>query len=626
MKVIQDFSGGKMNMDIDPRYMPKGQYREARNVRVIDTDNENSGVIESMDGTRVVIDEPLFTAGSVTAGMYEYNNKIYLFTALKQGGFSILEYDSVTGKGSHVLVDQLSTLREEDGLRNTICFLHNKKDDQSVFTQAYNQGFGWYVPSKEEIKDVIDNIEETWKFLISEREEDIITFNNQYIGVGTAVEVQEDTPTTRSARALSTPVPVSEEQGSSGNYYWTSTEHDKDQAYVYGFLGLQLAPKTNHYMCVVIKRFRFDIPPKKGDSYDGGTIYKVDMEKMEARAMKMLPTTFVYDSTPEVLTQDLVTPFNLQTRISGFAMLNDIMVFHDWMVNEPVEIDTSKTRGYFKFYDWTAMKLVKRPPLSVDVEIAEKSELGEMRNINPLFAARYVYDTRETSAISPYSTSTSELDDEDSRKVEYDMMVECYAYTNKIKIVSSYMDPVSGVKVYWNSKEMSMALPDSGTFTFYTKSFKTRAYDATDTEFKVEGVLAFAGNRSAYVGQNGKGFFVHFNTSEDSADIVGEGFNNKNDGGDINKAGDQVYYARTHGASGSNNGQLILFEYNKNDNSLSEIQGFVGDGDQHEGGFCMSDSGKQVYVVYKSEFAYSSEYGKGGTFTQVKGSEDYMRF
>lgn len=76
-----------MNMDIDPRYMPKGQYREARNVRVIDTDNENSGVIESMDGTRVVIDEPLFTAGSVTAGMYEYNNKIYLFTALKQGGF-----------------------------------------------------------------------------------------------------------------------------------------------------------------------------------------------------------------------------------------------------------------------------------------------------------------------------------------------------------------------------------------------------------------------------------------------------------------------------------------------------------------------------------------------------------
>lgn len=98
-----------------------------------------------------------------------------------------------------------------------------------------------------------------------------------------------------------------------------------------------------------------------------------------------------------------------------------------------------------------------------------------------------MYDTRETSAISPYSTSTSELDDEDSKKVEYDMMVECYAYTNKVKIVNSYMDPVSGVKVYWTSKEMSMALPDSGTFTFYTKSFKTRAYDTTDTDFKVEG-------------------------------------------------------------------------------------------------------------------------------------------
>lgn len=116
----------------------------------------------------------------------------------------------------------------------------------------------------------------------------------------------------------------------------------------------------------------------------------------------------------------------------------------------------------------------------------------------------------------------------------------------------------------------------------------------------------------------GRGYFTHFKTNDDAIDVVGDMFINKNDGGDINKNGDQVYYARTHGAPGSNNGQLMLFEYNKNDNSISEIQGFVGDGDQLEGGFCMSDSGKQVYVVYKSEFAYSSEYGKGGTFTQVK--------
>ena len=73
------------------------------------------------------------------------------------------------------------------------------------------------------------------------------------------------------------------------------------------------------------------------------------------------------------------------------------------------------------------------------------------------------------------------------------------------------------------------------------KSFKTRSFDANDTSFHSEGVIAFTGTNDNYLDPAGRGYFTHFKTNADAIDVVGDMFINKNDGGDINKNGDQVY-------------------------------------------------------------------------------------
>lgn len=622
MRIGQDFSQGKMNKDVDSRYMPRGQYREARNARVLDTDDGNSGVIESMDGDLITVDEPLWTPGSRVVGMYEYNNKIYHFTALKQGGFSILEHDSVTGESSHVLVDQLSTMKEEDGLKNTICFLHNKSDENSIFNAALNAGFGWYVPSKEEIEEAVGGLEEGIKILISETDKEIVDFNDKNVAVGTVVSVK---PGTR-ARIMA----AGSDDGyqESVNYYWTSSEIDKEHAYVYGTsTGLLSADKQRGYLCLIIRRFRFDNPPEVGSTYDDGVIYKVDMEKKEARALRLMPGSLVYDSTPEILTQSLVTNFNMKTEISGFCMLENIMIFNDLMSNEPVEIDITRTKGYYKFYDWTAMKLVKRPPVDVKVEVADKSELSEMRNMSPVFAARYLYDTRETSAISPYSNASSMIDKTSKDYVSADMMVEVHVAYQKIYYTWFFVDQVTGSRT--KVGEISADVPEvtllsglgqSQPVNFMIKPARARALNVKEKGFDFQCPINFRYKHGTY--DRTSTFFIFGDSSSSSKvkvalDNTQGGASARNCGSDINENGDVIFFANSGEAAGSNNGQLRLYAYDKDNNYLDYTEGIVGDGVQDQGAICMSSSGKYVYAVYKSNFSYSTNYGKGNTWTKV---------
>lgn len=604
MRVVQDFSQGKMNMDVAARYMPKGQYREAKNVRVIDTDDDNSGIIESIDGSLVVVDEPLWTSGSRTAGMYEYNNKIYLFTALRQGGFSILEHDSITGKSSHVFVDQMSTMKDVFGMKNTICFLHNKRDSDTIFQRALETGFGWYVPSKEEIKEAVDSMISTAKVLISESDKEIVDFNDKNIVVGQAVEVEK---------------PVTRSNADSVNYYWSSTEVDEEAAFAYGNGGDYItSDKNTKYFCLLIRKFRYDVEPEIGSIYDGGSVYKVDKKTREAWALRLLANRHMFDDVHESFIQELITPFNLKTEISGFAMMNNIMIFNDWMVNDPIQIDITKTKGYYKFYDWTAMKLVKRPPMDVKVEIAEKSELSEMRNLNPVFAARYVYDTRETSAISPYSRASSELDIDSSKKVSFDMTAEVYIYNNRITIYWDKVNPEDGDMTSQSYVSFDLPIGQSYADTIIN-DFKAVPYNVSEKGFEVKGVLCLTTYmQNAEVSTYRNGYFIYFDTYETQATkIVEKFYANFNDGGDLNVNGNLVYFARTGGFSGSNNSGLWLQQYNPSDGSYGEVRGFESSGDKYNGDICMSADGKYCYVMYKSNFAYSHDYGKLGTWKET---------
>lgn len=51
MKITNTFLGGKMNMDIDQRLLPKGQYFKALNIEVINSENESSNLAYGDSGT-----------------------------------------------------------------------------------------------------------------------------------------------------------------------------------------------------------------------------------------------------------------------------------------------------------------------------------------------------------------------------------------------------------------------------------------------------------------------------------------------------------------------------------------------------------------------------------------------
>ena len=43
-EIKHNFSGAKMNKDVDERIVPNGQYRDALNVQVVTTDSDSSGI------------------------------------------------------------------------------------------------------------------------------------------------------------------------------------------------------------------------------------------------------------------------------------------------------------------------------------------------------------------------------------------------------------------------------------------------------------------------------------------------------------------------------------------------------------------------------------------------------
>ena len=79
MKLQNTFVGSKLNQDIDERLLPKGQYPDAHNIRVANSDGSDMGAIENLQGNYKLtnIDDDTATViGAISDGS---NEKIYYF-------------------------------------------------------------------------------------------------------------------------------------------------------------------------------------------------------------------------------------------------------------------------------------------------------------------------------------------------------------------------------------------------------------------------------------------------------------------------------------------------------------------------------------------------------------------
>ena len=103
-EVRHNFTGGKMNKDLDERLVPNGEYRHALNVEVSTSEGSDVGTVQNILGNKRVDDLVGADFNCVGSIADEKNNKLYWFIS-KYEKDVILEYDITNDMASPVLVD-----------------------------------------------------------------------------------------------------------------------------------------------------------------------------------------------------------------------------------------------------------------------------------------------------------------------------------------------------------------------------------------------------------------------------------------------------------------------------------------------------------------------------------------
>ena len=71
-EIKNQFTGGKMNKDVDERLVPKGEYRDAMNIQVSTSEGSDVGTVQNIKGNLL---SPAVTqrTGDLFSGVNSYN-------------------------------------------------------------------------------------------------------------------------------------------------------------------------------------------------------------------------------------------------------------------------------------------------------------------------------------------------------------------------------------------------------------------------------------------------------------------------------------------------------------------------------------------------------------------------
>jgi len=86
------FIKGKMNKDLDERLIPKGEYREAQNILISESEDSDSGAVENILGNKTITDSSVVTANNTTEVIGSHTDikskKVFYF---------ITDFNGITG-------------------------------------------------------------------------------------------------------------------------------------------------------------------------------------------------------------------------------------------------------------------------------------------------------------------------------------------------------------------------------------------------------------------------------------------------------------------------------------------------------------------------------------------------
>jgi hypothetical protein len=152
-KIQNSFLRGKMNKDLDERLVPKGEYREAQNILITQSESSDVGAIENIQGNALAVPMPTIVGNMETIGYYADNlgKKVFWFITDFTGDDGDIRTMSRAQSTNtcQILMADLNNTSEEAKIIVQGHFLNFSKnhlitginliDDLLFFTDNYNQ-------------------------------------------------------------------------------------------------------------------------------------------------------------------------------------------------------------------------------------------------------------------------------------------------------------------------------------------------------------------------------------------------------------------------------------------------------------------------------------------------------
>ncbi len=116
-EIKNQFTGGKMNKDVDERLVPKGEYRDAMNIQVSTSEGSDVGTVQNILGNSAVVADLGIDPGSICVGAVadEKNDALYWFMREPWGAYNLtvsqsrdIIFELKSGNVQHVFVDMKS--------------------------------------------------------------------------------------------------------------------------------------------------------------------------------------------------------------------------------------------------------------------------------------------------------------------------------------------------------------------------------------------------------------------------------------------------------------------------------------------------------------------------------------
>ena len=373
-EIKHNFTGGKMNKDVDERLVPKGQYRDAMNIQVSTSEGSDVGAVQNILGNSVVVIDLGIDSNSKCVGAIsdEKNDALYWFVREPE---TILEPRDIIFelKNNYVTRVFVDYKVESGGVlkfpEHTITGI-NIIDDMLFWTDGHYDSNGELIGSEPKKINITRSIEGTF---INGNFHTRLINPDQNINFGSGILIQEkhitvikENPKMAPSMILESTKPVSKATMGECEISFEDTANNP---------GELLIPGDTLVGVPILHSVTNGVTP--------GTTNNLDVEIGDVMSLEVFPDEESNLSFP--LREPVVTANVVNTYISGTPDTNG--VFTTLINLEIVSISPS-----------TPLQLTR---FLIDLKLHNNERILKFKF--PKFAVRYKYQDNEYSGFSPFT-------------------------------------------------------------------------------------------------------------------------------------------------------------------------------------------------------------------------------